>query len=59
MRTMEQNLKNTDIEQPTRRYTLQEYQQMVENGRRQVQNGECFTTEEVMAYLNNSLKNIL
>ncbi|MBR3712562.1 MAG: hypothetical protein IKM98_05105 [Bacteroidales bacterium] len=46
---MEENLKNTDIEQPPRRYTLQEYQQMVENGRRQVKNGECYTTEEVMA----------
>ncbi len=46
---MEQNLKNTDIEQPPRRYTLQEYQQMVENGRRQVKNGKCYTTEEVMA----------
>ena len=46
---MEQNLKNTDIEQPPRHYTLQEYQQMVEKGRRQVKNGECYTTEEVMA----------
>ena len=26
----------------------------VKNGRRQVQNGECYTTEEVMAMLKNS-----
>lgn len=46
---MEQDIKEINTEQPPRRYTLQEYQQIVEKGRRQVQNGECYTTEEVMA----------
>ena len=50
---MEQDIKKINTEQPPRRYTLQEYQQMVEKGRRQVKNGECYTTEEVMAYLKN------
>ena len=33
---------------PPKRYTLEEYQQMIENGRRQIENGECLSTEEVM-----------